>query len=674
MSRWVDQLGSYQSWVPLSDELDKLATSAICKIAFDMDVPFSYRGESDVYKFIDICFGGIKDVLFNPLGMLKYRQVEKVRGAAKALREIGENFIRDTYDKMNTGSPLPDAMFSYVLQEIKEAGTETTSNLMKFLLMEVARHPHVYKRWVLVAGGRLPRTETTSNLMKFLLMEVARHPHVYKRLQAEIDEVMCDTTAETYHSDLNRMRYLDQVIAEALRMYPVAVATTRTNPKETYLGKTLIPANSCIMVCWYTLHRNPEYFSQPEVFDPDRWAPDKPGPLPFTYLPFSSGPRSCAGKHIAKLEAKIITSMLLYHYDLTPHPDMRYEVSATIAAKPSHPLMFKVTSRNQQSRTPIYRDPRGKPICPVNRGARYIGPPRPSPNRVSNRCILSRVLPLIRRFETNRYSDHHCQVNALTTLLEKDMRIGSGQCSDRIIIPQLLLLNKLAAIRSQEMNKTLFVILHDFLRNCYTWSSDIIVTSRFNPRSIHFKQDFVELVENHRKNHGFMAEELREAFAVFDIDGDGEIDTTELVDILTQVGDPLSQSEAEQLVRESDLDGDGKINYVEFVAMTSLLRSVQLILKLSHNNLSRLECEGSRHPKHRIPQQLARPRSHGFIRVCHFPDNPSDIRVLSHQHLGFQVSMDDILRMKWDPDLPGCWGKGFCPVNRGVRYIGVKYR
>eukprot|EP00116_Pleurobrachia_bachei_P012170 sb/3472432/ len=81
-------------------------------------------------------------------------------------------------------------------------------------------------------------------------------------------------------------------------------------------------------------------------------------------------------------------------------------------------------------------------------------------------------------------------------------------------------------------------------------------------------EDFVELVENHRKSHGFMAEELREAFAVFDIDGDGEIDTTELVDILTQVGDPLSHSEAEQLVRESDLDGDGKINYVEFVAMT----------------------------------------------------------------------------------------------------------
>lgn len=70
MGRWVEQLGHYQSWVPMCDELDKLATSAICKIAFDLDVPFSYRGESEIYRFIDICFTGIKDVLFNPLGMV----------------------------------------------------------------------------------------------------------------------------------------------------------------------------------------------------------------------------------------------------------------------------------------------------------------------------------------------------------------------------------------------------------------------------------------------------------------------------------------------------------------------------------------------------------------------------------------------------------------------------
>ena len=67
-------------------------------------------------------------------------------------------------------------------------------------------------------------------------------------MQAEIDRTMNKTTPETYYNDLGGMYYLEQVIQETLRMYPIAVATTRTNYSDTYLGKTLIPANSTIMV------------------------------------------------------------------------------------------------------------------------------------------------------------------------------------------------------------------------------------------------------------------------------------------------------------------------------------------------------------------------------------------------------------------------------------------
>lgn len=53
---------------------------------------------------------------------LHLKKVEKVRRAAKNLREVGENFIRGTYEKIRKGEKFPDAMFSYVLQEIHEAG------------------------------------------------------------------------------------------------------------------------------------------------------------------------------------------------------------------------------------------------------------------------------------------------------------------------------------------------------------------------------------------------------------------------------------------------------------------------------------------------------------------------------------------------------------------------
>ena len=59
---------------------------------------------------------------------------------------------------------------------------------------------------------------------------------------------MSQTTPETFMEDINSMTYLEQIMQETMRMYPVAVATTRTNFKDTSLGKTLIPAGSTIMV------------------------------------------------------------------------------------------------------------------------------------------------------------------------------------------------------------------------------------------------------------------------------------------------------------------------------------------------------------------------------------------------------------------------------------------
>lgn len=59
---------------------------------------------------------------------------------------------------------------------------------------------------------------------------------------------MSQTTAETFYQDLNSMSYLEQIMQETLRMYPVAVATTRTNYVDTVLGKSVVPAGSTVMV------------------------------------------------------------------------------------------------------------------------------------------------------------------------------------------------------------------------------------------------------------------------------------------------------------------------------------------------------------------------------------------------------------------------------------------
>ena len=94
-------------------------------------------------------------------------------------------------------------------------------------------------------------------MMKYLFKNNSYLSH---RLREEIDEMMATTSPENFYTDLDKMVYLEQVIKEVLRMYPIAVATTRTNYMDTNLGKHTIPAGSTLMVCiLYTYGRYTVY-------------------------------------------------------------------------------------------------------------------------------------------------------------------------------------------------------------------------------------------------------------------------------------------------------------------------------------------------------------------------------------------------------------------------------
>ena len=62
-------------------------------------------------------------------------------------------------------------------------------------------------------------------------------------------------------------------------------------------------------------------------------------------------------------------------------------------------------------------------------------------------------------------------------------------------------------------------------------------------------------------------EEIREAFRVFDKDGNGYISAAELRHVMTNLGEKLTDEEVDEMIREADIDGDGQVNYEEFVTM-----------------------------------------------------------------------------------------------------------
>lgn len=164
--------------------------------------------------------------------------------------------------------------------------------------------------------------DTVSTAMSFLVHTVAAKPDVRNKLREEIDHVLRQTNGKpTYEAINNGMKYLDAVVNETFRMYPVAGFLDRLCVKEFVLPPatsdgesiTLKPGDG-IWFSTYALHHDPKYFPQPNKFDPDRFLNGEVKDS--VYLPFGLGPRICIGNRFALLQMKIMLFYLMWRCDL----------------------------------------------------------------------------------------------------------------------------------------------------------------------------------------------------------------------------------------------------------------------------------------------------------------------------------------------------------------------
>lgn len=162
--------------------------------------------------------------------------------------------------------------------------------------------------------------ETTASTIGWTLYLVDQHPDVAERLHAEAVAVLGDRTP--VHADLQSLRYTNMVLSEAMRLYPPVWILTRRSVAADEVGGYHVPAGSDVLICPYTLHRHPDYWDEPERFNPDRFDPDVPTTRPrYAYIPFGAGPRFCVGNHLGLMEATFVVAMLARDLRLTRVPD-----------------------------------------------------------------------------------------------------------------------------------------------------------------------------------------------------------------------------------------------------------------------------------------------------------------------------------------------------------------
>nr|XP_024218538.1 cytochrome P450 3A19-like [Halyomorpha halys] len=162
---------------------------------------------------------------------------------------------------------------------------------------------------------------TSAAVLSFMLMELANHQDVQEKLRREIFSVgkePVDFDFDKIHS----ISYLQMVLDETLRLHPPVTIISRLCTKDIVMEDVKVSEGTSIFISSLAVHYDPEYYPEPEKFDPERFSEINNESRPkYTFLGFGEGPRVCVGMKYANLVVKTSIAFILLKYKILPTND-----------------------------------------------------------------------------------------------------------------------------------------------------------------------------------------------------------------------------------------------------------------------------------------------------------------------------------------------------------------
>lgn len=194
--------------------------------------------------------------------------------------------------------------------------------------------------------------ETTSGLMSFALYYLVNHPDVLEKAYAEVDRVLGkDLGAAPTFQQVGQLTYVQQILKEALRLWPTAPAFGLYPYKDELIaGRFKVKAKTFVTVLTLMLHRDTSVWGDAaEAFDPENFAREAEAARPINaYKPFGNGQRACIGRQFAMQEATLVLGMILQRFQLVDHTRYQLKIKETLSIKPDG---FKLRVRPRPDRT-----------------------------------------------------------------------------------------------------------------------------------------------------------------------------------------------------------------------------------------------------------------------------------------------------------------------------------
>ncbi|XP_057660420.1 probable cytochrome P450 6a20 isoform X3 [Diorhabda carinulata] len=310
----IDILKDYakiQDGVDIKDVLQRFTTDIIGSAAFGLDCNSLKDPNSEFMEFGRKIFRGsrirsLKRMICNnlPKSFLSFIRFKRTD---RSIEDFFMGVVRSTVDYRESNN-IHRRDFMHLLLQLKNRGKVTEDESIfpngdekgdHFLTFnEVAAQCFVF----FLAGF-----ETSSTTMTFVLLELAKRQDLQDKLREEIKTVIQRHNNKITYEGIMEMSYLDKVVNETLRLHPPAPLTGRVCNAAYRIPNTdvIIQKGDKIRISILGIHRDPEYYPDPDTFDPERFNEENKAKRPnFSFLPFGEGPRICIGEFIISIKGK----------------------------------------------------------------------------------------------------------------------------------------------------------------------------------------------------------------------------------------------------------------------------------------------------------------------------------------------------------------------------------